>query len=139
MSGSGIGTALEAISARIAGAIMRRPQVTDMNYALHSVRLTVSFVCIAQSVTKPVRLVAVSKFHPKESVLEAYSLGQHVFGENYVQELIDKASDPDILNQCPDIKWHFIGHLQSNKVNKIVCEFFNRGISPSADFTDSHS
>lgn len=72
--------------------------------------------------TKAVRLVAVSKFHPKESVIEAYSYGQRVFGENYVQELLDKASDPDILTQCPDIKWHFIGHLQSNKVNRLVCK-----------------
>lgn len=68
------------------------------------------------------RLVAVSKFHPKESIVQAYTLGQRVFGENYVQELVDKANDADILSQCPDIKWHFIGHLQSNKVNKIVCK-----------------
>lgn len=64
--------------------------------------------------------MAVSKFHSKESVLEAYRQGQRVFGENYVTELFDKASDEEVLNLCPDIKWHFIGHLQSNKVNKLT-------------------
>ena len=57
------------------------------------------------------RLVAVSKTKPPEAVREAYAAGQRVFGENYVQELLDKAP------QLPeDIAWHFIGHLQSNKV-----------------------
>lgn len=69
---------------------------------------------------KPVTLVAVSKLHPKEAVIEAYKAGQRVFGENYVQELFDKASDPEVLATCPDIEWHFIGHLQSNKVNKLI-------------------
>lgn len=69
---------------------------------------------------RPVTLVAVSKLHPKEAVIEAYKAGQRVFGENYVQELFDKASDPEVLATCPDIEWHFIGHLQSNKVNKLI-------------------
>ncbi|KAG8227875.1 hypothetical protein J437_LFUL007185 [Ladona fulva] len=66
------------------------------------------------------RLVAVSKTKPKELIIAAYKAGHRYFGENYVQELIDKAHDPDILEQCKEIQWHFIGHLQRNKVNKVV-------------------
>ncbi len=62
-----------------------------------------------------VRLVAVSKFHPKEALLEAYSAGQRIFGESRVQELTDKQS---VLPA--DIEWHFIGHLQTNKIKYIV-------------------
>ena len=70
---------------------------------------------IQQSIGSNVTLVAVSKFKPNEDLLEAYVAGQRVFGENYVQELIDKqASLP------ADIQWHFIGHLQRNKVKSIV-------------------
>lgn len=62
-----------------------------------------------------VTLVAVSKTKPVEDIQEAYDAGQRIFGENYVQELSDKYSK---LPQ--DIKWHFIGHLQSNKVKYIA-------------------
>lgn len=62
-----------------------------------------------------VTLVAVSKFHPAEQVMEAYDIGQRDFGENIVQELRGKqASMPK------DIRWHFIGHLQRNKVKYIA-------------------
>ncbi|MBX9785218.1 MAG: YggS family pyridoxal phosphate-dependent enzyme [Chitinophagaceae bacterium] len=62
-----------------------------------------------------VTLVAVSKTKPVSDILELYELGQRDFGENYVQELVDKAA------QLPkDIRWHFIGHLQSNKVKYIA-------------------
>lgn len=62
-----------------------------------------------------VSLVAVSKFHPNEAILTAYETGQRIFGESKEQELSKKqASLP------ADIQWHFIGHLQTNKVNKVV-------------------
>ena len=62
-----------------------------------------------------VRLVAVSKFHPVEQLAEAYEAGQRLFGENRAQELIAKAPEmPD------DVRWHFIGHLQKNKVRAIM-------------------
>lgn len=65
--------------------------------------------------SKGVTLVAVSKTKPVEDILELYELGQRDFGENYVQELVDKqAALPK------DILWHFIGHLQSNKVKYIA-------------------
>ncbi|XP_043938998.1 pyridoxal phosphate homeostasis protein isoform X2 [Protopterus annectens] len=53
-------------------------------------------------------------------VIEAYQHGQRHFGENYVYELVDKAADPKLLSACPEIKWHFIGHLQKNNVNKLL-------------------
>lgn len=69
---------------------------------------------------KPPRLVAVSKTKPKEMIIEAYEAGQRHFGENYIQELSEKASDPIILDKCPEIMWHFIGTCQTNKVAKVV-------------------
>jgi len=64
---------------------------------------------------KSVTLVAVSKTKPVEDILELYTLGQRDFGENYVQELTEK------YELTPkDIRWHFIGHLQSNKVKYIA-------------------
>lgn len=62
-----------------------------------------------------VRLVAVSKFHPVEKLTAAYEAGQRRFGESRVQELL--AKEP----QMPaDVEWHFIGHLQTNKVKQLV-------------------
>src|ERR1700739_4508153 len=60
-------------------------------------------------------LVAVSKTKPTEDIQELYTLGQRDFGENYVQEMIHKESQ-----LSKDIRWHFIGHLQSNKVKYIA-------------------
>ena len=62
-----------------------------------------------------VRLVAVSKTKPVSDIMNAYNKGQRYFGENRVQELLNKK---ELLP--PDIKWHLIGHLQSNKVKYIV-------------------
>ena len=63
--------------------------------------------------TIKVQLIAVSKTKSEEEVMEAYDAGQRVFGENMVQELVDK------YEHLPkDIQWHLIGHLQSNKVTK---------------------
>ncbi|KAF7993550.1 hypothetical protein HCN44_010145 [Aphidius gifuensis] len=64
------------------------------------------------------RLVAVSKIKPASLIIDAYEAGQKYFGENYVNELVDKSNHPDILTR--DIRWHFIGHLQRNKVNKVL-------------------
>lgn len=66
-----------------------------------------------------VKLVAVSKFQDAEAVLEAYQAGQRVFGENIVQELVEKQE------KLPkDIDWHLIGHLQTNKV-KFIAPFIS--------------
>lgn len=61
------------------------------------------------------QLVAVSKFHPVEALREAYDAGQRIFGESRVQELLEKQQ---VMPQ--DIEWHFIGHLQQNKVKYIA-------------------
>ena len=62
-----------------------------------------------------VKLCAVSKFHPVEAIREAYDAGQRCFGESRVQELLEKVA------QLPsDIEWHFIGHLQTNKVRPLI-------------------
>lgn len=67
------------------------------------------------SVPADVRIVAVSKFHPVEQLREAYDAGQRIFGESRQQELLQK------IPQMPqDVAWHFIGHLQTNKVRSIV-------------------
>ncbi|KAM9195059.1 pyridoxal phosphate homeostasis protein isoform 3-T3 [Dugong dugon] len=95
----GIGFALRTVNERVQQAVARRPR--DL------------------PAVQP-RLVAVSKTKPADMVIEAYSHGQHTFGENYVQELLEKASNPKILSSCPEIKWHFIGHLQKQNVNKLM-------------------
>ena len=64
---------------------------------------------------KNVTVVAVSKTKTAEDIFELYKLGQQDFGENYGQELLEK-----YLKLPPDIRWHFIGHLQTNKVKHIV-------------------
>lgn len=65
-------------------------------------------------------LVAVGKLKPVDLIVDAYKAGQRHFGENYVNELVEKATHPSILDTCADIRWHFIGHLQRNKVNKLL-------------------
>ena len=68
------------------------------------------------SVSKaPIQLVAVSKLKPVSDISTAYSAGQRHFGENYVSELVQKSCELPL-----DIRWHFIGHLQSNKVKALV-------------------
>lgn len=70
---------------------------------------------IQKELPQGVRLVAISKFHPNEAIKEAYHAGQRIFGESKVQEMNAKHES---LPQ--DIEWHFIGHLQTNKVKYIV-------------------
>lgn len=70
---------------------------------------------LRSSVPDGVELVAVSKFHPAEALMEAYDAGQRIFGESRAMELSAKA-----MELPEDIEWHFIGHLQTNKVKKVV-------------------
>lgn len=62
-------------------------------------------------------LIAVSKFQPVSAIREAYAAGQRDFGENYVQELCEKAEE---LRDLAELRWHLIGHLQRNKVKKVA-------------------
>lgn len=80
-----------------------------------SVDVTRNIVRFRDEIPEGVELVAVSKFHPAEMIRQAYEAGQRRFGESRVQELLEK------IPQLPDdIEWHFIGHLQTNKVRQLV-------------------
>ncbi|NLJ00704.1 MAG: YggS family pyridoxal phosphate-dependent enzyme [Bacteroidales bacterium] len=70
---------------------------------------------LRKTIPEGVKIVAVSKFHPTETILQAYDAGQRVFGESRVQELIVK--QPELPQ---DIEWHFVGNLQRNKVKQIA-------------------
>ena len=74
-----------------------------------------NIVQLKTSLPQGVTLVAVSKFHPVEALWEAYNAGQRVFGESRAQELSAKQK---VLPE--DIEWHFIGHLQSNKIKYMI-------------------
>jgi PLP dependent protein len=74
-----------------------------------------SIVRLKSELPPHVTLIAVSKTKPNDMLLEAYHAGQRDFGENYVQELVDKQ-----ITLPADIRWHFIGHLQSNKAKYMV-------------------
>ena len=84
-----------------------------MNFELGNISRNIS--TIRTTIPKGVTLVCVSKFHPAETIMEAYQCGERDFGESRVQELLPK------YEALPkDIRWHFIGHLQTNKVKQIV-------------------
>ena len=74
-----------------------------------------NLLAIKAQLPEGVELTAVSKFHPDEYITAAYNVGQRIFGESHEQELARKAA-----SLPKDIHWHFIGHLQTNKVKYIV-------------------
>ncbi|HED31032.1 MAG TPA: YggS family pyridoxal phosphate-dependent enzyme, partial [Prosthecochloris aestuarii] len=86
---------------------------------LSSIRSEIASICRnAGRNPEDIRLIAVSKTKPAELVREAIEAGQLDIGESYVQEFLEKSTDP-LLQELP-VRWHFIGHLQSNKVKYIV-------------------
>ena len=89
----------------------------DISAAIQSVRERIERACgrVGRDPSS-VQLIAVSKGHSEEAIRAAYSAGMRVFGENYAQDLAAKAS---ALNDLPDIRWRFIGHLQRNKIKLI--------------------
>ena len=98
--------------------------MTTIAANLQAVRARIAAACIAAGrPLESVRLLAVSKTWPAASVREAIAAGQRAFGENYVQEAIDKKAELASLNQDLDLEWHFIGPLQSNKT-RLVAENF---------------
>jgi len=87
--------------------------MTLVTEALESVRKRIADAAVACGRSpSEVKLVAVSKTKSDDAIREAYAAGQRAFGENYAQELAAKAES---LADLPDIEWHFIGHLQTNK------------------------
>ncbi len=85
---------------------------------LRIVRAKMAQACArANRAADTVRLVAVSKTKPIELIQEAIAAGQTIFGENYVQEAVDK------ISRIPSVEWHFIGTLQSNKAKQVAGSF----------------
>ena len=98
--------------------------MTTIAANLQAVRARIAAACIAAGrPLESVRLLAVSKTWPAASVREAIAAGQRAFGENYVQEAIDKKAELASLSPDPGLEWHFIGPLQSNKT-RLVAENF---------------
>lgn len=85
--------------------------------ALNSAYNAITEFQTKQQLNQQSRLIAVSKTKPAASVAQAYQAGQRAFGENYVQELVSKATE---LQQLEGIEWHFIGPIQSNKTKDIA-------------------
>ena len=84
--------------------------------AIHKVEEKINAACErSHRNSEDVKLIAVSKTHPSERIAEAYQTGVRVFGESRAQEFKDK-----ILKLPEDIEWHFIGHLQKNKIKYVV-------------------
>ena len=87
---------------------------------LADIEARVAAACVrAGRERKEVRLLAVSKGHSASAVLEAYDAGLRDFGESYVQDWQKKAEDPALL-RLNDLRWHFIGHLQRNKIRMLL-------------------
>lgn len=105
-------------SASAAGGEEAVVPMTSVLESIHEKMAAATEVAKAKGAhTHDPRLVAVSKTKPLSAILDAYAAGQRRFGENYVQELVEKAADP----ACPDdIEWHFIGTLQSNKAKLVA-------------------
>lgn len=95
-------------------------RAADIAQRLAAVKARVEAACVAAG-REPaeVQLIAVSKTRPLSDVLHAAAAGQQHFGENYAQELRDKGAEQDALTDCPPLQWHFIGHLQRNKVRYV--------------------
>ena len=80
--------------------------------------LSRNYLRIVHELKSPTKLLIVSKTRTAEEIAHFYNLGHRDFGENKVQELYDKS---DLLyERCPEIRWHMIGHLQSNKLNQLL-------------------
>ncbi|KAL5715372.1 hypothetical protein ACHQM5_017201 [Ranunculus cassubicifolius] len=108
-----------------AAAAMEGVAVTALRSVMNRVQRA-SEICGRRS--DQIRVVAVSKTKPVDLIRQIYDAGHRSFGENYVQEFIDKAPQlPD------DIEWHFIGHLQSNKVKPLLAAVPNLAMVESVD------
>jgi len=101
----------------VVNSISERQQQHSVKQALYSITEQVKQLCLqcGRGQDDIPRIVAVSKTKPPSLIMEAYDAGHRHFGENYVQELIEKAA-----TLPKDIQWHFIGHLQSNKVKRLL-------------------
>ena len=94
-------------------------RVAELHTSLGEIRSRVAAV-VSNSPRRTPTLVAVSKYKPPEDIRACYDAGQRDFGENYVQELVEKAA---LLPR--DVRWHFIGTVQSNKAKTLAGEHFS--------------
>ena len=93
--------------------------MTTISYRLQDILATIQSAQASSRFAQAVRLIAVSKAQPASAIREAYAAGQTIFGENYLQEALDKQAQLTDL----DIEWHFIGPIQSNKTQPISQHF----------------
>jgi PLP dependent protein len=91
--------------------------------SLQAIQANIQHAKLAANRTDAITLLAVSKSQPSEKLLAAYLAGQRVFGENYVQEAINKQNELKDLAKDLSIEWHFIGPIQSNKTQLIAQHF----------------
>lgn len=110
---------IKSILSRVEAAYARRNQVMKCSHGDRAFNFHIFAFLLKEIKTCKPTLVAVSKTKPTELLIDAYSMGQRHFGENYAKELWEKGTNELFMSQCPDIKWHFIGHLQTNQVNKV--------------------
>lgn len=92
--------------------------MSDVAARLAKVRAQIDEAVLKRGPGAPVRLIAVSKRHSVEAIEAAYHAGARDFGENYVQELEQKAKA--LKERCPELRWHMIGPVQRNKVSKVI-------------------
>lgn len=112
-------------SSPITSAVLSSSErVTELRTSLGEIRSRIAAV-VSNSPQRIPTLVAVSKYKPTEDIRACYDAGQRDFGENYVQELVEKAA---LLPR--DVRWHFIGTVQSNKAKTLAGEHFSLS-SPS--------
>ena len=83
-----------------------------------SERVSENLKILTKEIPEHCTLIAVSKYVGAKEIKCAYDWGQRDFGENRVPDLIDKSNE--LKNLCPDIRWHMIGRLQSNKIKKLL-------------------
>ena len=94
--------------------------MNDLNQARNHVLAQIQQACLAANRdVSQVQLLAVSKTHPSTLLKEMYATGQRAFGENYLQEALEKIEDLKDL----EIEWHFIGHVQRNKTKPLAAHF----------------
>jgi pyridoxal phosphate enzyme (YggS family) len=98
--------------------------MSTIAHKLQAVESTIQDACAAaKRPREAVQLLAVSKTFPAEAVLEAIAAGQHAFGENYLQEALDKIDAVAAAPAAGAVEWHFIGPIQSNKTRPLATHF----------------
>ena len=107
-----------------------------MGELVHRLQKVLQRIQQVSSASRPVRLVAISKKKPVSDIVTLYEAGQRYFGENYAEELEKKSTDPLIREKCPEIRWHFVGHLQKKKVPRFLNRVENLDCIQTVDSVD---